>query len=89
MTFTDLGLARRAHGRAGEAIVALKTGTKQGRMAQELALVIHGAHQPCWAGSYVACENHMTAQEEEWSWPCDEARKLAMGWGSILSDGRP
>lgn len=84
MTFTDLGLARCAHGRVGEKIASFKTGTKQGQMAQELALVIHGAHQPCWAGSY-ACENHMTAQEEEQSWPCDEARKLAMVLGVDLT----
>lgn len=84
MTFTDLGLARRAHGRVGEKIASLKTGTKQGQTAQELALIVHNAHQPCWAGSYVACENHMTAQEDEQSWPCDEARKLAMVLGVEL-----
>lgn len=84
MTFTDLGLARRARDRVSEKIASLKTGTRQGRMAQELALTVHNAHQPCWSGSYVGCENHMTAQEEEQSWPCDEARKLAMVLGVSL-----
>lgn len=84
MTFTDLGLARKAHQRVADEIASLKTGTRQGQMAQELALVIHGAHRPCWAGTYVACEGHMTAHEEEQGWPCDEARKLAMVLGVDL-----
>lgn len=85
MTFTDLGLARQAHDRVSEVIISLKTGTKQGQMAQELALIINGTHRPYWAGSYVACENHMNAREEEVSWPCDEAAKLAMVLGVELS----
>lgn len=84
MTFTDLGLARQAHDRVSEVITSLKTGTKQGQMAQELALIVHSGHKPCWAGSYVACESHMNAREEEVSWPCDEAVKLATVLGVEL-----
>lgn len=81
MTYTDLGAARKVYGRVEEEIVSLKTGTRQGKMAQELALIIHNGHKPGWSGGYVGCENHMTAQEEEQSWPCDEYRKLTMVLG--------
>lgn len=80
----DIESARRAHRRMAEVITSMKTGMKQGQQAQELALIIHGAHRPYSSGGRVACENHMDAREEEVDWPCDEVRKLAMVLGIDL-----
>lgn len=74
-----------AHGRLRAAIVAMKTGTKQGQQAQELALIIHNGHRPREHGGQALCDGHIDAREDEFDWPCDEASKLAAVLGVDLS----